>query len=170
MLCELRRRCAGVEYVRIRVRWLAVAAGAVTTLGLIWTYAFLVERIIPAVMLVLSDGNSEGRVEVPTFPFYLVGVLFLLIAHSLGGALAGRMAWDSPGLNGALSTVLAAFAGVARFLYAALPTILGSDTEAFARSEDMGLHLFAVASFVVFFPLTLSMAYFGGLLGGRRRG
>src|SRR5688572_33479152 len=58
-----------------------------------------------------------------------VTVLSLMLAHFLGGLVAGRMVSSSPGLRGALAVVLTAACGVVWFLIPVLPVVIGPSVD-----------------------------------------
>ena len=90
----------------------------------------------------------------------LVAVLSLMLAHFLGGLVAGRMVSSSPGVKGALTVVLTAAFGVVWFLIPVLPVVIGPSVDPQTRSENGGL---------VFVWIILLTGYLGGRFGGRLR-
>lgn len=88
----------------------------------------------------------------------------LLLACFAGGLVAGRLAPDSPGLNGASGT---AFGSLGGFVWSLVPRVFvrpSNPGEVFTRSDNVGTLVFLTAVFCVALG-----GFLGGRLGGRPR-
>ena len=115
--------------------------------------------------------TTERQVFAETLSMISLAISTLL-AHLLGGVVAGRMAFTSPGLNGALTAVLSPIFGTVGLLATTVPALLSDPRVEWSvvfGSENMGLVFFRVMAFVVIFPFNLLLSYLGGRLGGRNR-
>jgi hypothetical protein len=156
----------------ILTRWAPVVVGAVVALLMFRLINFIVPEFRASVAY-----ESRGEITVLTPERQMladalqlfVTVLSLILAHFLGGLVAGRMTSSSPGLKGALTVVLTAVFGVIWFLIPVLPVVIGTLADPQIRSEDEGLYFVWVIIFAVVFPIILLAGYLGGKLGGRFR-
>jgi len=107
----------------------------------------------------------------------------LLLAHFLGGAVAGRMSSGSPGQSGALSAPLSVFLGIvgyvafvgAEFLLMFGPSefvslFVGRDSlrEVLTDEEMIGFYVLMLV-LAIYIPFAALVGYVGGRLGGRLR-
>jgi hypothetical protein len=129
------------------IRWVAVVVGGAV--------ALLTGRLVS---FVLASTILDY--------FVFVGAFSVFLAHFLGGFVAGRMAYSSPGLNGGMTAVLSALGGVVGFLISVLRAFSSSALD----SENGGLYLATALGFAFFFfPVSLLAGYLGGKLGGHSR-
>jgi hypothetical protein len=160
------------RWLPILTRWAPVVVGAVVALLLFRLTNFFVPEFRASVAY---EGRGEITVMTPERQMLadalqlFVTVLSLVLAHFLGGLVAGRMNSSSPGLKGALTVVLTAVSGVVWFLIPVLPVIIGPLADPQIRSEDAGLYFVWAINFAVVFPIILLAGYLGGKLGGRLR-
>jgi membrane associated rhomboid family serine protease len=141
-----------------------VIVGTVVALALVWSSTFAAERVI-------GPGLSGLNV------LWVIVLSSLILSHLLGGFVAGRSVSSSLGLSGAITAVLSALVGVARFLPVLLPfaheLFSGPENRSLlqeqAFSENGGLISWHVMTFVLYFPFTVLAGCLGGLLGGHLR-
>ena len=153
----------------ILARWAPVVVGAAVALLVFG----LINVVVPEFRASVAY-ESRGEITVMTPERQMLAdalqlfmtVLSLVLAHFLGGLVAGRMTSSSPGLKGAMTAVLAALVKIVKLL-ALYATIVESPIG--MDSENGGLYFLHVMAFVLFFPLTIMLGYLGGRLGGRLR-
>ncbi len=158
-----------------RIRWRAVVVGALVALLALRLIAFVTPNFQEIVAY-----EHRGEVTVITSERQMLattlslatGALSTLLAHFLGGVVAGRVAFSSPGLNGALTAVLSPIFGTLVFLTTTMLALLSDpavDWNVVFGPENLGLVSFWVMAFAVIFPFNLLLSYLGGRLGGRLR-
>lgn len=158
-----------------RIRWGAVVAGtlvAVLAWWLIWSAAPSFQVMVAVERRGGVTVSTTERQTLATALFLTTGALSALFAHFLGGVMAGRVAFASPGLNGALTAVLSPIFGTVALLATTSPTLLSDprvEWSAVFGSENMGLVSYWVMAFAVIFPFNLLLGYLGGRPGGRNR-
>jgi hypothetical protein len=162
----LSERLSESRWLVILAWWAPVVVGAVVALLIFRLINFVVPKFRASVAY---ESRGEIMVMTPERQMLVDALqLFLsvVLAHFLGGLIAGRITSSSPGLNGALTAVLAALVKIVKLL-ALYATIVGSPTG--MDSENGGPFFLHVMAFVLFFPLTIILGYLGGSLGGRLR-
>lgn len=100
----------------------------------------------------------------------LVPLACLLLACFAAGLVAGRLAHGSPGINGALGTVLGFFGGFVWFVWGLVPWVFvkpSNPGEVFTRSDNVGTLVFLTTVFCIVLPLVALGGFFGGRLGRR---
>ena len=163
---------SGSRWLAILAWWAPIVVGAVVALLMFRPINFIVPEFRASVAY-----ESRGDITVMTPERQMladalqlfVTVLSLMLAHFLGGLVAGRMVSSSPGLKGALTVVLTAAFGVVWFLIPVLPVVIGPSVDPQTRSENGGLVFVWAILFAVVFPIILLTGYLGGRFGGRLR-
>ena len=107
------------------------------------------------------SGNPARVALLTTFP---------LLAHALGGFVAGRLIGSSLGMNGVLTAVVCATVAGGKTLVGVLSIVLSPDPDAVPFSEQAGFFFALAGLFVVYLPFTIVAGYLGGRLGGRLQG
>jgi hypothetical protein len=96
----------------------------------------------------------------------------VLLAFFLGGLLVGGVVTAFPGLNGAVSSAIAALGGFAWYTGPLVPWIwetISNPGAVYTRSENLNNLLELSVVFCVALPFAVLAGYLGGKLGGRLR-
>jgi hypothetical protein len=154
-----------------RLRLPSVIAGAKLTVLLLILVLIFGSRYFPnpAPEGVLLVGPAH---QLRVLASVLVPLACALLACFAGGMVAGRLAPDSPGLNGASGTALGFLGGFVWFVWGLVPSVFvrpSNPGEVFTRSDNVGTLIFLTAVFCAVLPLVALGGFFGGRLGGRAR-
>lgn len=87
----------------------------------------------------------------------------LLLAHTIGGLIAGVLSPSSPGFNGALTAVFSASVRFVRFIVLSFSVLTPLPVD----RENAALLIANAIFFSTFFLFTVLAGYLGGRLGGR---
>jgi hypothetical protein len=154
-----------------RLRLPSVIAGATITVLLLFLILVFGSRFFPnpAPEGVLLVGPAH---QLRVAASVLVPLACLLLACLAGGFVAGRLAPDSPGVNGAVGTALGCLGGFVWFVWGLVPSVFvrpSNPGEVFTRSDNVGTLIFLTGAFCIAMPFVALGGFFGGRLGGRPR-
>ncbi len=156
-----------------RIRWAGIVVGVAATMLFMYLLLYLVvfSVIMPYLYRTfIAEGPGVSAREDALFNTLSTGSLLIavLLAFLLGGIPVGWVVGAFPGFNGALSTAVTAFGGLALFAVPILPWIwepISNPGEAATRSENLYNLLEVGVMFCLVLPFIVLAGYLGGKLG-----